>query len=260
MSTISLNPQITDASTVAGAGVPTTSGRPRRRSRSRCQATPCPRVRVPVFGKNAYRLGIGVADPMHPTEPQIDAACRELTDHFLAEAEAAARLVGFGWYGTPSSPATFTTLKAAYEHCASTGEALAVSNEHLETAILASLEANVALRFVHDVSHVRQGLSFRTEDELELGLCHVATTELAGLSPLAVRLIEADLVGQTLLYAASGKFATNQRQFDLDCLVFGIADAILLERERHGQTETATEPVAPTPSAPLALLVAGHDS
>lgn len=161
------------------------------------------------------------------------AARQELTAFVTAEAAKTSREVGFPRVGVPDAPDTYADLRVAYRRSCSTGIALPVSNSNLNGSLYLHTQADLALRFWHDVSHVRRGRSFSAPDELDLGLWHVAVAQTAGLSPLALALLDADLVGQTLLYAATKGYAENQMRFDVEAVAFGIADAIVLEKERQ---------------------------
>lgn len=167
-----------------------------------------------------------------PTE-DVAAARAELSAFVLAVADRTAQEVGFGFVGSSDAPSTYGALRRAFADSAASKRPLPVSNENLSSTIYLSREADLALRFWHDVSHVRQERSFSTPDELDLALWHVAVATAAHLSPLAVELLDADLIGQTLLYAATKGYAGDQLRFDLDVLTFGVADAIVLERERQ---------------------------
>lgn len=169
------------------------------------------------------------------TDHDVMRARLELSHFVLDEAERTVRRLGFGWVGTSSAPSTYADLRGAFARSAEQKTPLPVSSENLVFPLLlmGGRVPNLALRFWHDVSHVERERTFATVDELDLGLWHVAVAGAAGLSKLALQLLEADLVGQSLLYAAIKGYATNQLDFDMNVLTFGFADAIVIEKERQ---------------------------
>lgn len=168
-----------------------------------------------------------------PSKVQLSVARQELSLFVNERAIECESLLGFGWTAAPDAPSTFADLKAAFATSHRTGQPLPVSSENLNNTMLLDETADYALRFWHDTNHVLRQRSFRTVDELDLGLWHVAVAKAMGVSALALQLLDADLIGQQLLYAATKTFPIDQLEFDLDVLTFGVADAIVLERERQ---------------------------
>lgn len=162
-------------------------------------------------------------------ESAVQAACEELAVFIEAEARRVARQLGFGWVGRSDAPDRFDALQAAFAAARQSGAPLPVSDAANQHSLFPRPATNLALRFWHDVEHVRRGRSFRAADELEVAMYQVGVAEAAGLSSLAVRLLEADLAGQTLLYAVTRGYAADQARFDRNVLRYGIAEAICIE-------------------------------
>lgn len=174
-------------------------------------------------------LVVGLRSPL--VEPRHRQA---LADFVTDQAERAAKEIGFGWRGTPHAPSTYQQLRGAYVHSLDAGEPLPISNEHCESSVYPAPEANVAFRFWHDVSHVRRGLSFNLEDELELALWHLTELRGAGYDPQSPvhQLMEYDLVGQVLLMGLIGRFPLDQGRFVATCAQAGLLGGLLDEVRR----------------------------
>src|SRR5271167_4675063 len=115
----------------------------------------------------------------------IDAICEEFQQacdtlgRFIArQARATAAEVGFGYVLTPVAPNNYAALREAFELSATTGVPLPISSENSDAVIYSAPSVNAALRFWHDVSHVRRGLTFELVDELELSLWHLDQLEV----------------------------------------------------------------------------------
>ena len=114
-------------------------------------------------------------------------------------------------------------------------EQLPVSDENSETVIWDQPQDNFIYRFVHDMSHVEMGLGFTPCDEFELAHRLLARLEKSGYhsDSLEWQLYAADAVGQTVFYAVTKRFVTDQLQYALDVVTYGLDRAIVLEMERQ---------------------------
>lgn len=142
--------------------------------------------------------------------------------------------VGFGWVGTPSAPSTYQQLRGAFNHSTSSGAPLPISNLFCDSTIYPAKEDNVRFRFWHDVHHVKLGLSFRLEDELELALWHLDQAAQACILPgtPVYELLQADLIGQVLLMALIRRFPIDQADFVTTCTQVGLMTGLLDEIRR----------------------------
>ena len=171
---------------------------------------------------------------------EVELARRTLTEFMVDRADQTASEVGFKWIATPDAPNEYEVLKAAYRNSVETGAPLPISSEHNDDVIYTNVEGNVAFRFVHDVHHVKFGLTFKVVDELDLALWHLAELEGEGFDRSSVpwRMLHADLVGQAQLIAVSGSFPRDQRRFVSRCLLGGfergLIDAAREVGEIHG--------------------------
>jgi len=109
-----------------------------------------------------------------------------------------------------------------------TGLAFRVSASRCERTIFTSSEANQAMRFWHDLSHVRFGLTFSSDDEMELGILHLEMLRSEGFEPNSweFRLLHADTLGQTLCRVELGHFPADQRRFATTAAFHSIDAAI----------------------------------
>jgi len=127
-------------------------------------------------------------------------------------ADASARMVGFGWRGDPDAPTDYRSLLHAYATSQFTGTPLPVSDEHMERTIYVDHAGNLAFRFWHDVTHLRLGLGFDLDGEIEVSRAHLDILAATGFPPgsLEYELLHADTLGQTLCGAATGRFPADQ--------------------------------------------------
>lgn len=162
-------------------------------------------------------------------------ARHNLTSHIHREAERIIERAGFGWYATADAPTTYKDLKAVYVQCVERRQPLPVSDENSESVIWDHPQDNFIYRFVHDMSHVEMGLGFTPCDEFELAHRLLARLEKGGhrSDSLEWRLYAADAVGQTMSYAITKRFVTDQLQYALDAVTYGLDRAIVLEMERQ---------------------------
>lgn len=172
-------------------------------------------------------------DNPHPNiiEGEIATAADILGSFVERAAQATADQVGFGYVLVPDAPNTFASLTQAYTHSLETGAPLPISSENSDSAIYASSSINGALRFWHDVNHVRRHLDFGLVDELELSLWHLAELERAGhpRGSLVWRLLHADLTGQVYVQAFAQRFPFDQRRFVTGCVTAGFDHGLLVE-------------------------------
>ncbi len=150
-------------------------------------------------------------------------------------AETAAE-VGFGYVLTSDAPNTFPALREAFELCAKTGAPLPISSKNSDDVIYTAPSVNAALRFWHDVNHVRRRLDFGLVDELELSLWHLGKLEAGGheRGSLVWRLLHADLTGQAYVQAFAKRFPLDQRRFVSGCVTAGFDHGLLAELRGGG--------------------------
>ncbi|MGU3500913.1 hypothetical protein [Mycobacterium sp. C31M] len=167
-------------------------------------------------------------------EDVVDAADK-LSAFIVAAAARTAEQVGFGYILVPDAPNTFPTLTEAYAHSVATGEPLPISSDNSDDVIYNPASVNGALRFWHDVNHVRRRLDFGLIDELELSLWHLGELEKAGHRPssLVWRLLHADLTGQAYVQAFAQRFPFDQHRFVTGCVTAGFDRGLLAELKRQ---------------------------
>ena len=158
----------------------------------------------------------------------------ELTRFVRGQADQTRRELGFGWAGAAAAPSTYQQLRSAVAHSQATGDPLLVSSLFCESTVYDSPEDNIRFRFYHDVHHVRLGLSFNLDDELELAQWHLDDLALTGFGKgsLPYELMSADLVGQIFLMGIIGRFPLDQRRFVTSCSDAGLVSGLLTEIRR----------------------------
>lgn len=170
--------------------------------------------------------------PHTPSEVVEARAC--LTAFVERQADETAIGVGFGWRPDSSAPNTYGALQQAFDRSMARDEDLPISDLYCDSTVYLDPQANICFRFWHDVTHVRRGLSFDLDDELELALWHLSELERAGHGPTTLpwRLLHADLVGQVHVMALCGRFPLDQWRFVLNCLEMGFDAGVLAEFRR----------------------------
>jgi hypothetical protein len=169
------------------------------------------------------------------TSTELVAAQKRLSDYVLDQAHQIEHRLFFGWEPAGDAPEKYKDLCEAFAVSHKNGRPLPVSNENSSSVVFGSPEVNMAYRYVHDVAHVEQGLSFSSPDEFELARWLMRRFERAGFSrsDLEWHLFEADAVGQVMFYAVTKQYVGDQLQFALDCVRHGLNTGIYLEMERQ---------------------------
>lgn len=134
----------------------------------------------------------------------------------------------FGWTPSIEAPSTFDQLLTEYELCAGGHTALRVSSLNCDPVIYDSPATNQAFRYWHDTSHIIFGLSFKTDDELELADHHLEAVRAEGYGPDTIehQLLHADTFGQAYFQMCTGRFVGNQVRFDTNCVRVGVEEAV----------------------------------
>lgn len=155
-------------------------------------------------------------------------ACETLSHVVIGEAEATARLVGFGWQGDPKAPADYNTLCGAYARSSFTGQPLPVSDRHCDSTIYTTIAANLSYRFWHDVTHVRLGFGFDLKGEMKVAESHLDVLRARGLGPSTPEywLFHGDTLIQAVSGEVTGAFPEDQACFARSALELGLAPAI----------------------------------
>jgi hypothetical protein len=165
-----------------------------------------------------------------------------ISQFVVEQADKTRAQVGFWYEARPGAPSTFPVLKEAFARAAATGQPLPVANENSDSVIYTDPEVNYAMRFWHDVNHVRRRLSFELADELELALWHLSVLEGEGFTSDSTpwKLLHADLIGQATVMAYARRFPLDQQRFAEGCLAGGFDVGLLRELRREAATDLMT--------------------
>jgi len=157
-----------------------------------------------------------------------------ISQFVVEQAEKTRAEVGFSYEPRAGAPSTYPVLQAAFAHSVATGEPLPVSDEHSESVVYADPEVNFAMRFWHDVNHVRRNLTFDLVDELELAQWHLSVLEAESFGPQTVvwQLLHTDLIGAIYVMSLTRRFPLDQLRFAEDCLAAGFDAGVLAELRR----------------------------
>jgi hypothetical protein len=149
----------------------------------------------------------------------------------LHEAERAGVEHGISYVPSINAPSTYDELLTTYAACIHSGAPFPISPDNCQRTIYTSPQINWAFRFVHDLVHIDNRLSFTPLDEVAVGAIQLEALRAARYGPGSVehRLLHADTIGQTFCSAVLGRFPYNQRLFVYDCLHYGVDAAV--ERE-----------------------------
>lgn len=165
---------------------------------------------------------------------EFDRAARNLSRFVTDMAGKTATEKGFVWEARPDAPDTYDKLKAAYKRSIETGEPMPVSSLFCDRVIYQSPSQNYAMRFWHDTLHMSTGMTFALDDELELGLHHLAIAERNGIKRYSTewRMLRVDLLGQNYLLGIAKRFPIDQAEFVRGCLLHGLDEGVLIEARR----------------------------
>lgn len=160
--------------------------------------------------------------PVHT--PAIYRAACELasfvTDQYL---NTAARY-GFGYVADDNGPDDWDTLCAAYGRSVATKAPLPVYSGASATSVYTTIgrpAVNLQFRYWHDMAHVRLNAGFTFGEERTVSADHVRAAADAGLSLLAIRLLDADTFGQLMFGREHGGFVTDQSRWAVDYVEHG---------------------------------------
>lgn len=173
--------------------------------------------------------------PENFTPTDLADAQKCLSDYVMEDANRTEQRLLFGWTPAHDAPTRYRDLCEAYWLSRKEGRPLPVSDENTSSVVFGSPKVNMAYRYLHDVGHVEQGLSFSGADEYELARWLMRRFERAGFSrdDLAWHLLQADAIGQVVYYALTKRYVLDQLQFALDCVRYGLPTGLHLEMERH---------------------------
>lgn len=162
----------------------------------------------------------------------LTAAVTNANNFWRAESARLTEQKGFGMIIVPDAPDTVTELHAAWEHSCRTGQPFPVSSLYSDMTIYGDPVINAHLRFGHDGLHVSAVRGFGVDDEYYLGERHVEQGRRAGFAAdsLEIRIIEADTIGATLMFNATGRFPIIQKLFVINVMQYGIDTAITFEQ------------------------------
>ena len=82
-----------------------------------------------------------------------------------------------------------------------------------ENTIWGSTQGNWAFRAIHDALHLKSGLGFSVDEEIELG-----RRQASMYSGLMADLVYCEIAGQALHYKTTGKFVQDQVKFTKEFL------------------------------------------
>lgn len=126
-----------------------------------------------------------------------------------------AHQLGFSYVGCADDecPQTLLAMTSLARWCKRNAEAFPVSNEHCDESICGiggDPAANMALRFIHDIDHVRYQLGTSIPDEVLLAT-HLADmfAKRYGHTSKVTELARIDMLGSVTFLAQHGRFPTG---------------------------------------------------
>lgn len=159
-----------------------------------------------------------------PTIAEFDRACHNLSLFMFRKAEQIYRHTGISYDVVTAGqcPENGKQIKAVFEQCRKACKPFPVYDGGSENTIYDSPAANHAFRFWHDYLHYAHNLTIKAADELKAAELHrEGVAAVFGADSLEARIMFADVAGQVLYYANTGKFVDNQRGFIFQCVTEG---------------------------------------
>lgn len=128
---------------------------------------------------------------------------------------------GWAYRPTDNAPESFKELKAR-----SLDKVIPVADYGCDKSIYGDNLINIKFRFWHDVTHLELDQGFSVSGETSVIEAHLSEAREFGLSELAMRILEADTIGQVLYYDKFKCFVDNQAAWLDSCLQHGIKKAL----------------------------------
>jgi len=161
------------------------------------------------------------------------------------QAEAAASFYSITWEPSHAAPSTFHDLQVCvHRACSNWTAGVPVSDQFSDHTIFMSPQDNYAMRFWHDITHVRLDADFGIEGEASVAEAHLDVLASYGFGPesLEYQLLKADTLGQLWYNAATGTFPEDQSAFVHSVVEVGTAAAIERHRPIRHEHAAAREP------------------
>lgn len=117
-----------------------------------------------------------------------------------------------------NAPQDYATLALSVRMDAAGRTVIPVWSGASEHTIWRTKRENYVFRAWHDHEHLRTGIGFSHAEESSLADIALRSARLAGVSPAALRILNAELRGQVEHHAEHGVFPENQRAFVIDYL------------------------------------------
>lgn len=147
--------------------------------------------------------------------PETFAKARaNLSMFILKKADQVQRNVGFGYRDVPDAPNNYADLLTAWRKSKQTGLALPVWDGGSDKTVYDNPGVNFAFRFWHDSLHCMHGLTFKTSDEITIGIMQTAdVSAYFGADSIESKIMYADTVLQSQYYQRHKEFVNDQYAF-----------------------------------------------
>ena len=162
----------------------------------------------------------------------INVAAENLGRLWCHQSRFQAEQVGFGFVLRPDAPNGLDELREAWEISQITKQALPISSLYNDSSIYDDPLTNGTFRHVHDVMHMVTGLTFTSDDELELASLHLEAVRGVGFGPdsLEHRVAHGDMVGMIMALRINKRYPMDQKMFVVNCVRYGVGEAVDMER------------------------------
>lgn len=171
------------------------------------------------FESTTYFLGYTMTTLI--LESEVNSAILEL-ENFIMEMTQDCLKKGWAARVSGNAPSNFKELKKQ----SLKSKIINVEQAGSENCIYSHALINSCFRFYHDVTHLECGHGFDIHGETIIAETHERHGKEYGLSKLALKVLEAETLGQILYYENHSKFVVNQRAFIDSCLRKGIETAV----------------------------------
>ena len=108
------------------------------------------------------------------------------------------------------------------------GVMITIYSGNSDSCVYSNPQSNLSFRFIHDVIHLENNLSFSFDDEMKVSQIMSAEFEAIGveLSDVANRILTAETAGMNLYAKRNNSFPINQAAFIDSCISKGINVAV----------------------------------
>lgn len=124
----------------------------------------------------------------------------------------------FHYHATDDAPNSYRELELwANFNDPLESDSMPVFNGANESTIWNDKDLTIMIRAWHDITHIKEKLTFSYEDELKVSSLQIEVLKSVSAPYWLIQIFRMDFIGQTEYYNLTDEYVTNQAQFVSDC-------------------------------------------